>query len=112
MFIFYRLQAGHDIVPAFLPKADEILPWRIQFKMCPPLWRVENWDIFNIFLGLADRLVIWLKEFKICLPFWSEQKLRCDYKLSIPAENSAKMLNITSTKILNVTFVWTLLDVV
>ena len=36
------LQAGHDIVTAFPPNADEILPWRITIKMRPPVWRVQK----------------------------------------------------------------------
>ena len=62
------------IVPAFPSNADEILPWRIKFKIRPPLWRVKNWDIFNILLVLTDRLVIWLITFKICLPLWLGKK--------------------------------------
>ena len=48
-------QSGHNIASAFPPNAGEILPWRMQFKIRPPLWRVQTLGCFSICLVLADK---------------------------------------------------------
>ena len=36
------LRPGNDIRSAYPPNAGKNLPWRIQFKSHPPLWRVHK----------------------------------------------------------------------
>ena len=50
------LHPGHDIVPVFPPKADDILPRRIQFKSRPPpLWQVNKLGSFQSTFLLTER---------------------------------------------------------
>ena len=37
-----RLRTGNDITSAYPPNAGKNLPWRIQLKSRPPLWRVRT----------------------------------------------------------------------
>ena len=49
---------GHHITSAFLPNADEILPWRMKFNIRPPKDPLAGKKLgcFNLFLALADKI--------------------------------------------------------